>query len=64
MFWLGQMLTQLSGPAWNTADGAMNAAIGIQAQIIASSEIIHDVDVERNQKRLTEQQKITSEQIR
>lgn len=64
IFWLGQMLTQLSGPAWNTADGAMTAAIGIQAQIIASSEIIHDVDVERNQKRLTEQQKITSEQIR
>ena len=64
IFWQGRMLTQLSGPARNTADGAMNAAIGIQSQIIASSEIIHDVDVERNQKRLTEQQKITSQQIR
>ena len=63
IFWLGRMLTQLSGPAWNTADGAMNAAIGVQAQIIASSEIIHGVDTERNYKRLNEQQEITTEQI-
>jgi hypothetical protein len=45
------LLTKLSGPAWSTADGAMNAAIIIQGQIIANCEIIHNVDVERNKKR-------------
>ena len=51
IYLLGRLLTKLSGPAWSTADGARNAAIIIQGQIIANCEIIHNVDVERNKKR-------------
>ncbi len=61
---LGRLLTKLSGPAWSTADGAMNAAISIQGQIIANGEIIHNVDVERNKKRLSEYQDRAKEQLK
>lgn len=61
---LGRLLTKLSGPAWTTADGAMNAAISIQGQIIANGEIIHNVDVERNKKRMTEYQDRAKEQLK
>ena len=61
---LGRLLTRLSGPAWSTADGAMNAAISIQGQIIANCEIIHNVDVERNKKRMTEYQDQAKEQLK
>ena len=61
---LGRLLTKLSGPAWSTADGAMNAAISIQGQIIANCEILHNVDVERNKKRMTEYQDRAKEQLK
>lgn len=61
---LGRLLTKLSGPAWSTADGAMNAAISIQGQIISNSEIIHNVDVDRNKKRLVEYQDRAREQLK
>jgi len=63
IFWLGRLLTQLSGPAWTTADGAMNAAIHIQAQIIASCEMIHGVDAARNQQRLETHQESTVREL-
>jgi methyl-accepting chemotaxis protein len=61
---LGRLLTKLSGPAWSTADGAMNAAISIQGQIISNCEIIHNVDVERNKKRMVEYQDRAKEQLK
>jgi hypothetical protein len=64
IFSLGRLLTKLSGPAWSTADGAMNAAISIQGQIISNCEIIHNVDVARNKKRMTEYQDRAKEQLR
>jgi hypothetical protein len=64
IFSLGRLLTKLSGPAWSTADGAMNAAISIQGQIISNCEIIHNVDVARNKKRMTEYQDRAKEQLK
>lgn len=63
IFFLGRLLSRLSGPAWHTADGAMNSTIAIQAQIIASCEVIHGVEPERNRKRIAEQQAITASEL-
>lgn len=37
---LSDSLSYITGPAWDTADGAMEGSIGIQQQIIISSQII------------------------
>lgn len=38
---LSDSLDYITGPAWDTADGAMEGSIGIQAQIIAVQEVIN-----------------------
>jgi len=38
---LGDMLEYLGGPAWNTADGAMEGQIGIQQEIIAVQQLFY-----------------------
>ena len=38
---LGQMLEYLGGPAWDTADGAMEGQIGIQQEIISMQRLYH-----------------------
>lgn len=37
---LSQSLQYVTGPAWNTADGAMEASIGVQAQVMAIDQLI------------------------
>lgn len=37
---LSDSLSYITGPAWDTADGAMEGSIGIQQQIITSSQVI------------------------
>ncbi|MDH5370694.1 MAG: hypothetical protein OEW99_11755, partial [Gammaproteobacteria bacterium] len=37
---LSSSLEYVTGPAWNTADGAMEGVIGIKEQIIATDELI------------------------
>tara|TARA_R110002095_G_scaffold216386_1_gene213406 strand:+ start:442 stop:813 length:372 start_codon:yes stop_codon:yes gene_type:complete len=37
---LSSSLNYITGPAWDTADGAMEGAIGVQVQIIAMQELI------------------------
>jgi methyl-accepting chemotaxis protein len=37
---LSSSLDYITGPAWDTADGAMEGSIGVQAQIIAVQELI------------------------
>ena len=37
---LSSSLDYITGPAWDTADGAMEGSIGTQAQIIATQELI------------------------
>ncbi len=38
---LGHMLEYLGGPAWDTADGAMEGQIGIQQEIISLQQLYH-----------------------
>lgn len=38
---LGAMLEYITGPAWNTADGAMEGQIGIELEIIALQQLYH-----------------------
>ncbi|MEZ6107200.1 MAG: hypothetical protein R3B96_14045 [Pirellulaceae bacterium] len=45
---LSGMLDYLMGPAWDTADGAMEASIEIEAQMLASNSILDGVEVEAN----------------
>lgn len=45
---LGQMLEYLGGPAWDTADGAMEGQIGIQQEIISLQQFYHaEISVEQ-----------------
>ena len=37
---LSSSLDYVTGPAWDTADGAMEGSIGIQSQIIATQEMV------------------------
>jgi PAS domain S-box-containing protein len=43
---LSASLDYLSGPAWDSADGSMEARIGILGQMDAFHQVIEDVDVE------------------
>jgi len=52
---LSDMLDYLSGPAWNTADGAMEGQIGIEAQIILMQRLYYkEASLERVQAALDE----------
>ena len=47
-FWAAKKLDRavnfLSGPAWNTADGAMEAVISIRGQMLAANNIVNGAD--------------------
>lgn len=49
---LSTMLDYIMGPAWDTADGAMEASIEIEAQMLASQSILDGIDLEASQERL------------
>ncbi|HTN74238.1 MAG TPA: methyl-accepting chemotaxis protein, partial [Pirellulaceae bacterium] len=44
----------ITGPAWETADGCMEFTIQLQAQVLATKEIMAGVHVVENNERLTE----------
>ncbi len=64
IYYLSTLLTRLSGPAWDTADGAMMTTMSIQAQTIAATNIISNIDPEANQKRLEEQERTATAELR
>ncbi|MCA8948824.1 MAG: hypothetical protein KDE27_04935, partial [Planctomycetes bacterium] len=41
---LGDSVAKLSGPAWDTADGAMETTIGIQADMLVIEQVLDDRD--------------------
>ena len=48
---LSESLAYVTGPAWNTADGAMEGSIGIEAQVIGVGNIVSnlgEIGAERN----------------
>lgn len=46
---LSSLLDFITGPAWSTADGAMEGSIEIEAQMIALDKIVRGLEPERNQ---------------
>jgi len=50
---LEDALTFVTGPAWDTADGAMEGVIGVEAQMIAVEQLLVGIDVAGNEERLT-----------
>jgi methyl-accepting chemotaxis protein len=53
---LSASIDYLSGPAWHTADGAMEGTIEIEKQMIAAREITLDINVDANQAILAQAQ--------
>ena len=51
---LGTTLDFMTGPAWNTADGAMEGVIEIEAQMLSASSIMHQGDIEKGKELLAE----------
>ncbi len=52
---LGQMLEYLGGPAWDTADGAMEGQIGIRQEIISMQQLYHaDITADQADSQLAE----------
>ncbi len=49
---LGSLLTFITGPAWESADGAMEGSIEIEAQMIAAENIMEGVNVDENKEML------------
>lgn len=49
---LSENLDFVLGPAWDTADGAMEGTIGIEAQMLALEKILQDYDFDTEMKRL------------
>lgn len=60
---LRKSLNYLTGPAWDTADGAMEATIFLQAQILAAEHMLAGKDVEKNQKTLQQADANASEAL-
>lgn len=60
---LSTNLTFITGPAWDTADGAMEGTIGIQAQMLAVESILSDGDVEENLARFDAASAVADEAI-
>ncbi|MBL7647308.1 MAG: methyl-accepting chemotaxis protein [Candidatus Hydrogenedentes bacterium] len=57
---LKEVLDFLSGPAWSTADGAMEGTIGLELQMLAMRNIMAGVDLETNERRLKEGQELAA----
>jgi len=51
---LKEILDFLAGPAWSTADGAMEGTIGLELQMLAMRNLMAGVDVETNEQRLSD----------
>ena len=61
---LSNSLVFITNDAWNTADGAMEGTIGIEAQMLLISEIIdQDVTVEQGTRDLMEAKEMTDEAL-
>ena len=54
---LGGALAETTGPAWESAQGGMQASIEIGAQMLAVKNVLSDVDVDKNRKSLEEHRK-------
>lgn len=54
---LGGSLAETTGPAWESAQGGMQASIEIGAQMLAVKNVLSDVDVDKNRKSLEEHRK-------
>ncbi len=53
---LGSLLQFVTGPAWDSADGAMEGSIEIEAQMIAARNLADGVSVEKNRLMLANSQ--------
>ncbi|MEE8389444.1 MAG: methyl-accepting chemotaxis protein, partial [Anaerolineae bacterium] len=53
---LSDSLDYLTGPAWDTSDGAMEGTIEIESQMIAAREITLDINVDANRAIISEAQ--------
>lgn len=60
---LSTMLDYLMGPAWDTADGAMEASIEIEAQMLASQSILDGIELQDSHERLEESRSAADECI-
>jgi signal transduction histidine kinase/DNA-binding response OmpR family regulator/HAMP domain-containing protein len=60
---LQEQILYLTGPAWDTADGAMEGTIGIEAEMLAVHKISAGVELETNEKRLYAAQELTKESL-
>ena len=49
---MSDLLSNLTGPTWDTADGAMEGSIEIEAQLLAVQNIMDEVDIPGNQEAL------------
>ncbi len=58
---LNQSLDYLSGPAWDTADGAMESAIEIERQMVAAREATLGINVEANRQIIADAQENADE---
>ncbi|MBL8815879.1 MAG: hypothetical protein JNL58_07595 [Planctomyces sp.] len=54
---LDHSLAQVTGPAWQTANGIMDGSIEIQSQMIAAENILDGIEVSKNEGQLSESRK-------
>lgn len=54
---LGDSLSYITGPAWETAEGGMESSIEIQKQVIAANNILNNSEKERNRLNLNQARK-------
>ncbi len=60
---LSSDLNFIVGPAWDTADGAMEGTIGLQAEMLAVEKILQGAPLEREMTKLKEGEKTAGEAI-
>ncbi len=53
---MGSTLDFITGPAWSTADGAMEGVIEIEAQMLAASDLMNRGNFDEGKKALAELQ--------
>lgn len=60
---ISDMLTFVSGPAWDTADGAMEGTIGVEAEMIVIHEVLQGASMASLQSRYQEAQAVANEAL-
>lgn len=58
---LSGYLNYITGPAWETADGAMEGLIFLEKQMLASRKILSGIEVAANRELLEESRRVTNE---